>query len=114
MTPKYKGLALTLGDRDLVVPPLNFRAMQQLLPRIEKFTGGIDTESLDLVVDAAHAALTRNYPDLTRDDVIDMLDLDNMGQVMDAVMDVSGLRRKTQEAKAADADPLTGTGSTPT
>jgi hypothetical protein len=115
MTTKFKGIKLTLGGKDLVVPPLNFRSLQQLQDRLATFSGGVDPESINLVVDATHEALKRNYPDMTRDDVIDGLDLENMLGVMEAVMDVSGMKRKAMEAaEAAPADPSTGPSSTPT
>lgn len=112
MTTKFKGIKITLGDKDLVVPPLNFRALQQLQDRLGKFNGGVDPESISLVVDSAYAALQRNYPDIDRDWLIDALDLGNMTDVMEAVMDVSGLKRKSQEV--ASPDPSTGPSSTPT
>lgn len=116
MTTKFKGITLTLGDRDYVVPPLNFRTLQALQARLEKFTGGVDAESLDLVVDSLHGAIQRNYPETTREECIDLLDLDNMEDVMQAVMDVSGLKRKALEREALEAssNPSTGPSSTPT
>jgi hypothetical protein len=53
------------------------------------------------VIDTAHAALRRNYPDTTREDVADMLGLENMVEVMECVMDVSGLKRKAVELGGA-------------
>lgn len=115
MTTKFKGIKLTLGGRDLVVPPLNFRSLQQLQERLAKFSGGVDPESLDIVVDSTWEALKRNYPELTRDEVIDFLDLENMMAVMEAVMDVSGMKRKeTEQQEASSGDPSTGPSSTPT
>lgn len=111
---KFKGIKILLGDRELVVPPLNFRSLQQLQERLAKFSGGVDPESIGLVVDATHEALRRNYPEITRDEVIDGLDLENMLPVMEAVMDVSGLKRKAVEAEGQPADPSTGPSSTPT
>lgn len=115
MTTKFKGIKLNLQGQDFVVPPLNFRSLQEMQARIASFTGGVDPESISLVVDAAHAALSRNYPDLSKDAVIDLLDLENMLSIMEAVMDVSGLKRKAQEAaETASGDPSTGPTSTPT
>lgn len=116
MTTKYKGIKITLGDEVLVVPPLNFRSLQELQARLVEFKAGVDPESVNVVVDAAHHALKRNYPDMTRENVIDLLDLENMLQVMEAVMDVSGMKRKEAEAKSAEGestDPSTGPSSTP-
>jgi hypothetical protein len=115
MTTKFKGISLLLGDKNYVVPPLNFRTLQSLQSRLETFSGGVDAASLDLVVDSLHGAIQRNYPEVTRDDCVDMLDLGNMEEVMQAVMDVSGLRRKAMEATApAPENPSTGPSSTPT
>lgn len=112
---KFKGIKAFEDRPDLVVPPLNFRSLQELQGRLQSFKlGGIDPESLDTVVDAAHAALTRNYPDMTRDEVIDLLDVGNMADVMEAIMDVSGLKRKRLEAEETNGNPSTGLSSTPT
>ena len=53
-----------------------------------------------LVVDCLHGALVRNYPDMTRADVADLVDLGNMEEVMTAVMKRSGLV-SAQEANEA-------------
>jgi len=112
MTTKFKGIKLNLQGQDFVVPPLNFRSLQALQARIGTFSGGVDPESISLVVDAAHAALQRNYPDMTKDQVTDLLDLENMLDVMEAVMDVSGLKRKAKEPAEVSGDPSTGPNST--
>jgi hypothetical protein len=117
-TTKVKGITLTLGNEVFVVPPLNFRSLQALQARLVNFSGGTDPESIQLVADAALESLKRNYPDMTADRVIDLLDLENMQAVMEAVMDVSGLKRKAleaQEGAAGEAShPSSGTTSTPT
>ena len=118
MTTKFKGITLKLGDQDYVVPPLNFRTLQSLQSRLEKFSGGVDAASLDIVVDSLHGALQRNYPGITRDQCVDFLDLENMVEIMQAVMDVSGLKRKALETttatQEASTNPSTGPSSTPT
>jgi hypothetical protein len=99
MTTKFPGLSVVLGTGTFVVPPLNLRSLQEFGDRLATFNGGIDAESQGMVVDAAWHALRRNYPDITRDQLLDMIDLGNMQAIMEAVMDVSGLRRKAQEAE---------------
>lgn len=116
-TTKIKGITVTLGGTDFVVPPLNFKSLQSLQTRLAGFSGGTDPESIQLVADAALHALKRNYPDMTADALGDILDLGNMQGVMEAVMDVSGLRRKSIETAAGQGDdspPSSGTTSTPT
>jgi len=97
--PKVKGVQVEFADGTvLTVPPLNLAAVELLQERLVKFTGGMDKESIALVVDAALMALRRNYPDMTRLRLAEeLIDLGNMQDVMEAVMDVSGLKRKEQE-----------------
>lgn len=109
---KVKGIPVTLGDRLLVIPPLNFRALQQFQARLKGYAGGVDPESISLVLDVVGAALARNYGDIEPDWLLDVLDIANMQEVMEACMDVSGLKRKEYEAVATD--PSTGPTSTPT
>lgn len=60
-----------------------------------------DAGQISTVIDCAHAALKRNYPDLTREEAADLIDIGNMNEVFAAVMDVSGLKRREQEAAQA-------------
>lgn len=114
--PKIPGIKLNLGGEEFIVPPLNLKALRVLQSKLEAFTGGTDAESIDTVIDAMHAALCRNYPNMTRDQVEEIIGLENMEEAMQAVMDISGLLRKKQEAEAmaAPGEPSTGANSTPT
>lgn len=105
MTARIKGIEIEFADgTKLIVPPLNLASIQLLQDRLATFKGGMDAASIDLVVDATMMALARNYPDLTRERVItDLIDLGNMEDVMAAVMDVSGLKRKEQEKALGEA-----------
>lgn len=101
---KVKGIPVQLGGEALVVPPLALGALEQLQDRIANFQGDIrDKEQIATVLDAAHAALKRNYPEITRERVAELVDLENMAEVFEAVMDVSGLKRKALEAAAGEA-----------
>ena len=112
--PRFKGIVVP-GFGGWVVPPLNFRSLQELQDRLASYKGDVSKESISVVVDAAFQAVRRNYPEVTRDDVLDALDLENMEAVFGAVMDVSGLRRKASEAQAqTSTDPSIGVVSTGT
>lgn len=102
-TVKIKGLVLNLGGTDYVVPPLSLGAMEQLQDRMAAFTGDIsDKQQVATAIDALHAALRRNYPDLERAQVAELIDVGNMFDAFEAVMDVSGARRKAAEAQALE------------
>lgn len=116
------GIRLELGGDTFVVPPLALGDLELLQDRIVAFqasTAPFDRESIRLAIDATHAALLRNYPEITREDVARRLDVGNMMDVMLAVLDVSGLGRAEQEKRdgAGKAQPVpgsTGDASTPT
>ena len=94
-----KGIVITLGDKDYVVPPLNLGTLEIMQERLEQFRGGADKESIATVLDASFAALKRNYPDITREQVAEIVGLENMIELMQAIMDISGMRRKELETQ---------------
>lgn len=98
---KFPGIPVTLGGDVFIIPPLSLNALRQLQPALAKFTGGVDDESIVTVIDAAHASLARNYPTMDKNMVADLIDVGNMKDIMEAVMDVSGLKRKAGEQPAS-------------
>ncbi len=102
---KLKGIPFPFNsDETLVIPPISLGALEQLQQRISEFAGDVmDGKQVATVIDATYAALKRNYPDITRDRVADLIDVENMAEVFACVMDVSGLKRK-----AAETGEMTG------
>lgn len=108
---KVKGIPVEMGGTTFIVPPLSLGALDQLQDRLEKFTGDIrDGSQMATMLDAAHASLKRNYPDITREEVGEMVDLENMARVMEAIMDVSGLKRREFEAAGNTSGEATPAG----
>jgi hypothetical protein len=99
MTVKVKGVPFDFGGEKLVIPPIGLGALEQLQRSISEFKGDArDSKQLATVIDAAHAALKRNYPEMTREQVGNMIDLGNFIEVFECVMDVSSMRRKAIES----------------
>jgi hypothetical protein len=90
-----EGTSVRLSGRDLMIPPLTLGQVKRLTPLIEKIAvqgenlGG--PEALDACVEVIHAAIKRNYPDMTKDEVEDLVDLRNVHEAISAVMGQSGL-----------------------
>ncbi len=97
------GVKMTLAGVEYVIPPLNLNALRTLQTRLQEFTGGVDVASVDLILDSTLAALKRNYPDITAEQIGEMVDVGNMHEVFQAVMDVSGLARKAQSVASGEA-----------
>lgn len=94
--PRFAGEIVDLGGTDYTVPPLSLGQVRELAPLIEKLdseTKGIpQAEQIDAMIKVMHAALSRNYPDFTEKDLLDVIDLANMTEMIKATMRTSGLK----------------------
>ena len=101
---KNPGHAIELDGTRFVMPPLSLGQMEQLdeeqMQLLLGDEGGITKPRLKLYIDLIHAALMRNYPDLTREFIAGALDLGNMRGHLNALLSRSGL------SKDEDAEPL--------
>ena len=103
---KHKGIPKELGGVTYIIAPLPLGALEQLQAQGVALEGNInDPKQVTTVIDMAYIALRRNYPDMTREQVGELIDLGNMGEVFEAVMDVSGALRKSLEAAAPAGEP---------
>ncbi len=84
------GEVINMGGEDWTVPPLNLRQSRELLPKITGMRALTSDEQYDIIVETITAALSRNYPDITADRVLDILDLGNKERCMSAVLGQSG------------------------
>lgn len=101
MTVKVKGVPFQFGEQTYIIPPLSLGALEQLQEKIKQVNGNGDASDFNQVstiIDCAHAAMKRNYPEMTREDVADLVDLSNMQDVFQAVMNVSGMVQATPES----------------
>lgn len=102
---KHQGIPFNFGGRVLVIPPLSLGAAENLQGRLSALDeGAISAEYISTVIDSVHAALGRNYPDMMREEVAQLIDLENMQEVMACAMDVAGLKRKALEASKGGGD----------
>lgn len=102
---KYPGVKKNIGGVDYVIPPISLGALQQLQPDIAAFSDSvIDGNSIQTATTVIHAALKRNYPELTLEEVGEMVDVGNMFELFELVMDVSGLKRKALETEGEQGE----------
>ncbi len=88
---KHDGITIKLAGQDYVVPPLSLGQVKRLFPIIEKMqSAGNTVEKFSSLVAIAHAALSRNYPDLKIEEVEELVDMGNFKMVMDTIMGSSG------------------------
>lgn len=84
-----------LGEEFFKIPPLNFRALRELestLRGINKIEAVPTQEQVDGMMKVAYAALKRNYPSVTEEQFVDMLDLGNVRVLLKAIMGLPGVK----------------------
>jgi hypothetical protein len=116
MDEKYEGIPITIGKKKYVVPPLSFKGLKSLRAEMdvlktaqlgEMFTD----EQADAMIKVIHAAVSRNYPDITEDDLAEMIDFGNVNQIIGAIYANSGL---ASQGGATAGSGQIGTSSTAT
>lgn len=107
-----QGQPVQLGNAAYVCPALNLKSMKLLKTELIQLQKGIpadtpaDTmdaaqaEYMRVLVVTAHAALVRNYPDITQDIIEEGIDFNNLKDVALAVLGASGF--KTTDQAVAD------------
>lgn len=96
MADLIDGVTVKLAGKDYVIPPLTFKALRKLQPKLAVINsmGSVPTdEQMQAVVDLVHGAMVRNYPEMTANDVEELLDMKNTPTVIQALMGVSGLEK---------------------
>ncbi|MAK31433.1 hypothetical protein [Acinetobacter sp.] len=92
-----RGTTIIIDSQAFVFAPLSLGAVEKLLPALQ----GFQPNDVGTVIDVAHKSLKRNYSDITRDDVADMIYMDQLEEVMGAVMSVSGLTGKADAGESS-------------
>lgn len=103
------GAWVRMGDREWKVAPLNFKALRELSADVQRLAsmerGKMPgAEEIAVLARVAHAALKRNYPDVTEDQVAEDLDFGNFGNVLGAVLGASSLTKR-EEPKPGEPTP---------
>lgn len=95
--PRFEGIPVQIGGTEFVVPPLTLGQLRRLRPALDAVSaivsGDLTNEQIDQVAEVVHAALSRNHPEISKESLLDLLDLGNMGVIFQAVMGVSGLKK---------------------
>lgn len=93
-----EGKTLNLGGTEYIVPPLNLghiRRLQKDIERINQLDArSLDNDAVDTMLKIIHTGLSRNYPDMTMEQLEELIDLGNMREVTQAVLGVSGLKKE--------------------
>ena len=107
------GVAVAMGGQDWIVPPLTLGQLRRLMPKVRQLTevgASMGEAQINVLIDIVTAALQRNYPETTPDNVENLLDLGNASAVLNAVLVKPG-GAAMGEAPAPGASPGAGSAS---
>lgn len=97
------GVEVELGGRKFVVPPLPLGALRQLAKYSDAATSGtgnVSSASVDALIGAMHRTLRRNYPQITVEEVEDLLDVPTAIDLFGRLNQLSGLEPSADEGAA--------------
>ena len=109
--PKIPGKLMALGGVEYVLAPLNAAAVKLYRDQIKNvFVGGIP--DIELIAKLAHASLARNYPDMSLANVEEIIDYENMFDVWESVLNLSGLVAQAGKMAARVQEQMKAAGLT--
>jgi hypothetical protein len=93
------GELIKIGEKEYTVPALNFkrvRTVQKLLEEIGTVNVGqiLTDKQLDMMIEITHIGIQRNYPEMTKEELEENLDLNNIFDVVQAVTGQTGLKKR--------------------
>jgi hypothetical protein len=94
--PKHAGKPVTLGGREYIIPSLSVNQAQELWPDLMAAERDVTVENLPQkwaqMLPIVAAAIKRNYPEMTVEEIGDLVGLDQLPEVVLIVVGQSGLR----------------------
>jgi hypothetical protein len=116
--PLFEGPLIELGGRTYVLPKLSFGAFQRAQTKIRDIAEGRFADPVELqaaVADVILASLQRNYPELTHEQLLDVLDWDSAQALFHQVLAISVPQGQPGELRAESPSGVsTGTPPSPT
>lgn len=91
------GVEIAMGGETWLIPPLTLGQLRRLMPKVRQLTevdASMGEPQIAVLVEIVATALQRNYPDVTFEQVENLLDLGNAGAVLNAVLTGSGLKTR--------------------
>jgi len=108
---KFEGETVRLGGQEYILPSLSTGKARKLWPAILEIDKGVTPETMpqkfETMIAIIHAALARNYPELTVDEVGELVDLRRAPDLCLQICRLSGMAIKDPQAPAAGGGEAT-------
>jgi hypothetical protein len=117
-TEKFEGVVTRLGDKEYIIPSLSTKQARRLWPLIMEINEGVSVQNLpekyEKILQIIHAAISRNYPEVTVEELDDLVDLSNVRKLQMIVIGQSGLTTAPGPQPVAPNVSVVSTGLTST
>lgn len=90
-----EGMPIEIGGKKYTLPPLGLAGLKKTAEMRKTFGDPNESEQLDATITIIHAALIRNYPDLTLEQVMEDIhahEVTELTGVLPALFQKSGLK----------------------
>lgn len=102
--PRFRGVEVELGGQLFTVPPLSLGQLEEhedVIATLSQVDGESMFASFYKAIPFMHAAFSRNYPEMTREQLAELIDFNSFNEVLQAVMNASGLKRVGEPSPVA-------------
>ena len=104
---------VTIGDRELVLSPLSFKAVRILaktgkLQALAAVSGFPTDEQMDVVLDLVHESVRRTQPDVSRDWLEENATFAELPKLVPVVFRISGFLGSDPNAQSPQTSPTSG------
>lgn len=86
-----EGVKVMMGGKEWIVPALNFKQVRSIQGTLAQQQADPTFDTFGLTVEVVQLALSRNYPEITKDEVEELVDLRNAKELFRVVMGQSGM-----------------------
>lgn len=87
--PRFAGTPIVLGDTTYIVPPLSIGQVRRLAPELDRLAnlgdGLVSADDLHAVLTVIRAGVSRNYPNVTVEQLEELVDIHSVVKLVAAV-----------------------------
>jgi hypothetical protein len=114
------GVKVRMGGEEYILPPINLAALKRLKAQFKCLEtlsptmgpGDWTDEQVDAMITVIHSALSRNYPEITVEQLAEIIDMGSIQKVFPALAGVSGLEQGEAAPQPTENGKSTGASST--
>lgn len=107
----YEGEPIKVRGKEYIVPGLSFAQLEKHMKIIERLNdkrnnGALTPQIMQDITTVIHAAMSRNYPEMTEEQIKNMVDTRNAGRFVQVIMGLSGFEPYAGGDAQGETEPV--------